>query len=234
MPLRILRVAVGLLLVAAGALMYAASWQRWAGACGWGQTEGDPCLTRQDHRYDFVAPTVPWEPVGTAAQLAGASLLVLAIAFALLPWALIGRRPGRIATVVLAGAVLAQVAVGAATLASGLSGSVVRPVTAALAVYLWLLWPPALLARFAFSSRGWTLATCIALALGTPLVAAVSYAVGPYDAQPWWEAISGVFTATGGICLLVAAVLGTRPADQDDDAIADASLPLADGATARD
>ncbi len=233
MALRTMRVGTGLMLVASGALMYAASWQRWAGACGWGQAEGDACLSRQDHRFDFVAPTVPWEPVGSAAQLAGASLLVLAIAFALLPWALIGRRPGRIATVVLAGAVLVQVAVGAATLASGLSGSVVRPVTAALAVYLWLLWPPALLARFAVSSRGWTLATCIALALGTPLVAAVSYAVGPYDAQPWWEAISGGFTATAGLCLLGAAVFGRRSESHDEtDTVA--SPALVDEAAARD
>lgn len=218
MRLRILRAGVGLLLVASGALMYAASWQRWAGACAWGQEDGGLCLRRQDHLYDFVAPTSPWEPVGSAAQLAGGSLLVLALAFALLPWALIGRRPGRIATVVLVGAVLAQVAVGAATLASGLSGGVVRPVTAALAVYLWLLWPPALLVRFAFGSRGWALAACGLLALSTPLVAAISYAIGSFDSRPWWEAISGVLTATAGLCLLTAAVLGARPPlPQDSD-----------------
>ena len=79
---------------ASGALMYTASWQRWAGACRWGDAESNRCLSRQDHLYDFVAPTGPWEPVGDAAQLAGWSLLFLAFAFDLLPWALTGRRPG--------------------------------------------------------------------------------------------------------------------------------------------
>ena len=183
--------------------------------------------------YDFVAPTSPWEPLGSAAQLAGGSLLVLAIAFALLPFALTGRRPGRFATVVLAGAVLAQLAVGVGTLTSGLSGSVVRPVTAALAVYLWLLWPPALLVRFTIPARGWARAASVLLLLATPLVAALSYAVGSYDARPWWEAISGLLTLSAGVCLLVAAVRCSRAGHQDEaDAVP--SSALADGAGTRD
>ena len=107
MVLRVLRVGAGLLLVTSGALMYAASWQRWAGVCPWGDDDGARCSVRQDHRYDFVAPSAPWEPVGEAAQLAGWSLLVLALAFALLPWALTGRRPRVASAVALVGAVLA-------------------------------------------------------------------------------------------------------------------------------
>lgn len=200
------RTGAGLLLVAAGGLMTAASGQRWGADCPWGSGDSGPCLERQDHRFDFLAPTTGWEPVGHAAELAGVSLVVLALGLALLPWAATGRPPGRVARVVLTGAVLAQVAVGVATLLSGIGGEVVRPVTAALAVYLWLLWPPALAVRFAIGARGWARAACVLLFLSAPLVAAVSYAVGVYDTRPWWEAVSGVLTVGAGLCLLVAAV----------------------------
>ena len=69
---------------------------------------------------------------------------------------------------------------------------------------------PVLLVRFAVAARGWTLAAAVWLVLATPLVAAFSYAVGPYDAQPWWEAISGLLTATAGLCLLGAAAFSRR------------------------
>jgi hypothetical protein len=210
MALRVLRVGVGVLLGASGALMYVASWQRWGGACPWGDVDGTLCTSRQDHRFDFVAPTAPWEPVGDAAQLAGWSLLVLALAFVLLPWALIGRRPGLVSAVALVGTVLALGAVGVATLRSGLNGSVVHPTSSDLALYVWLLVPPVLLIRFAVAARGWSLAAAVWLILATPLVAAFSYAVGPYDAQPWWEAISGSLTATAGLCLLAAAAFSSR------------------------
>ena len=210
MALRVLRVGVGVLLSASGALMYAASWQRWAGACTWGDVEGTLCTSRQDHLYDFVAPTAPWEPVGDAAQLAGWSLLVLALAFVLLPWALTGLRPGVGSAAALVGAVLALVAVGVATLRSGLAGSVVDPVADDLTLYVWLLVTPVLLVRFAVAARGWALAAAVWLVLATPLVAAFSYAVGPYDARPWWEAISGLLTVTAGLCLLGAAAFTSR------------------------
>jgi hypothetical protein len=205
MALRVLRVGVGVLLGGSGALMYAASWQRWRGACPWGDVDGALCTRRQDHRYDFVAPTAPWQPVGDAAQLAGWSLLVLALAFVLLPWALTGRRPGLVSAAALVGAVLALAAVGVATVRSGLAGTVVRPLSGDLALSVWLLAPPVLLVRFAVAVRGWPLAAAVWLVLATPLVAAFSYAVGPHDAQPWWEAISALLTATAGLCLLAAA-----------------------------
>ena len=84
--LRILRVWVATTLMASGGLLYAASWQRWAGACPWrGDQETQKCETRMDHLYDFLPPLEPWMPVGVAAQLAGASLLVLAVAVLALP-----------------------------------------------------------------------------------------------------------------------------------------------------
>lgn len=208
MSLRVLRVGVGVLLAASGVLMCLASWQRWAGACPW-VGGGGRCDFLQDHRYDFIAPTAPWEPVGDAAQLAGWSMLVLALAFVPLPWALTGRRPGVVSAVAWAGAVLGLAAVGVATLRAGLAGTVVHPILPDLTLLMWGLVTPALLVRFAIDSRGWPLAAAVSTVLSTPLVATFSYAVGPYDARPWWEAISGLLTVAAGVCLLGSAVLSS-------------------------
>lgn len=208
--LKVLRIGAGVLLGASGAMMCAASWQRWAGACAWGETDGPLCTSRQAHLYDFVTPTAPWEPVGDAAQLAGCSLLLLALAFALLPWALTGRRPGAVSLLAVVCAVLALVAVGLATVRSGLVGSVVHPVADDPVRYVWIWVPPVLLVRFSIAARGWSRAAAIGLVLATPLVAALSYAVGSYDARPWWEAISGLLTVVAGLCLLGAAAFSGR------------------------
>ena len=211
MVLRVLRVVTGVLLGVSGALVCAASWQRWGGACPWvGGVDDTLCALRQDHLYDFLAPTLPWEPVGTAAQLAGWSLLVLALALVPLPWALLGRRPDIASAVALLGAVLATGAVGVAIVRSGLTGSVVEPVVADVTLFVWALVPPVLLVRFAVASRGWALGAALTLILATPLVASFSYAIGPFDAQPWWEAVSGLLTATAGVCLLGAAAFSGR------------------------
>ena len=93
---------------------------------------------------------------------------------------------------------------------SGLTGSVVTLPPSDLAVYGWALIPPFLLVRWAVEARGWAIAAAASLVLATPLVAAFSYAIGSYDARPWWEAISGAFTVIGGGCLLVDAVVGGR------------------------
>jgi hypothetical protein len=232
MALRVLRVAVGVLLVASGALMYAASWQRWARACPWGDVDGALCTIRQDHLYDFLPPSTPWEPVGDAAQLAGWSLLVLALAFVLLPWALTGRRPGVVSTAALVGVVLALAVVGIGTVRSGLAGSVVQPFAFDVAVYVYVFLLPVVLVRFAIDSRGWALAAAVWLILSTPLVAAFSYAVGPYDARPWWEAISGLLIATGGLCLLGAAALSSR-SPTPENAAPHASPARAGGSASR-
>jgi len=211
MALRIVRVVVGLLLGVAGSLMYAASSQRWAGACPWvGGVDETLCAVRQSHLYDFLVPAPPWEPVGTAAQLAGWSLLVLALAFAPLPWALLGRRPDIASAVTVLCVVLATGAVGVAVLRSGLTMSVVEPVGAGVTLFVWTLVPPVLLVRFAIAARGWALGATVTLILATPLVASLSYAIGPFDAQPWWEAVSGLFTAAAGLCLLGAAAFSGR------------------------
>ena len=69
---RLIRAVVAVALLAAGVLLHAASWQRWAGACPFpGGPETGACNVRQDHLYDFLVVADPWQPVGTAAQQAG-------------------------------------------------------------------------------------------------------------------------------------------------------------------
>ncbi|KQV69709.1 hypothetical protein ASC64_07710 [Nocardioides sp. Root122] len=207
MGLLLVRVWTGAALVASGTLMYAASWQRWAGACLWGQDQDTfACNRRQDHLYDFLLPTEPWQPVGSAAELAGVSLIVLALALPFLATAVGGHRPGAAAATALLLSTLAVADVGVATLRSGLAGEVVGPVSADLALWLWLFVPLGLFVVLAVRGRGWARAGAILLVLGSPLVAAFSYALGSFDTAPWWEAVSGVLTGAGGLCVLTAAV----------------------------
>ena len=210
MALRVLRVVVGALLGASGVLLFAGSWQRWAEGCRWGNVDVGLCGEREDHLYDFVAPVDPWEPVGNAAQLAGWSMLLVALVFALMPWALTGRRPGIFSAVALIGAVLAQAAMGVATLRSGLAGIPVDPIGSGPIDYVWFLVPPVLLARFAVAAHGWTRAAAILMVLATPLVAGLTYAIGSWDARPWYEAMSAAFTVAAGLFLLAAAAFSRR------------------------
>jgi hypothetical protein len=216
MVLRILRVWVATTLIASGGLLYAASWQRWAGACPWsGDQETQTCDTRMDHHYDFLPPLDPWMPAGVAAQLAGASLLVLAAALVALPWALTGRGPGRASAVAVLATVLIVIAVGLATLRSGLDGAVVSPVGSNVTVLLWVFVPTFLFVYLALLSGGWASgAAAVLLILASPLVSSFTYAIGPWDAQPWWEAISGLLTCGAGACVLVEAV--RQPARRRD------------------
>ncbi len=214
--MRIVRVWVATTLMASGGLLYAASWQRWAGACPWrGDQETQRCETRMDHLYDFLPPLEPWMPAGVAAQLAGASLIVLAVALLPLPWALTGRKPGLPFAATLLATVLILISVGLAALRSGLAGAVVSPAAPDITIWLWLLAPPLLFGYLAVLSRGWASgAAAVLLILASPLVAFFSYAIGPWDAQPWWEAISGLLTCAAGACVLVEAI--RRPARRRD------------------
>ncbi|PKH41273.1 hypothetical protein CXG46_09265 [Nocardioides alpinus] len=211
-----MRVLTGLVLVASGVLLHLASWQRWAGHCPWGsQQETAACNQRMDHLYDFLFIGDPWVPVGKAAELAGLSLLLVALALILLPWATSELWPGPGITAGLALSALVLANVGLATRRSGLAGEVVEP--ALESGGFMLLWVPSLVLTWvAVRARGWVRAGSIFLVLGSPLVAAFTYAIGPFDAAPWWEAYSGDLTAMGGLCLLVAAV--RRPARKREPA----------------
>jgi hypothetical protein len=214
-----LRVWVAATLMASGGLLFAASWQRWAGACPWGgDQETHECEIRMDHLYDFLPPVEPWMPAGAAAQLAGASLLVLAVAVLPLPWALTGRKPGLTVAGVLLATVLSEIGVGLAALRSGSRGAVVSPVAPDITIWLWILAPLFLFGVLTVLSRGWaSRAAAVLLILASPLVAFSTYAIGPWDAQPWWEAISGLLTCGAGACVLVEAI--RRPTRRRDAGI---------------
>ncbi|SEC98887.1 hypothetical protein SAMN04489844_3411 [Nocardioides exalbidus] len=217
MGIRPVRVVVGVLLVASGALMFAASRQRWASACPYGGSPDTPaCEVRQDHRFDVVVPSDPWTPIGTSAQQAGWSLLVLASAMLLLPFALAAGRAAvgwGLGAVVAAGGIAD---IGQATLRSGLAGRPIAPLTESGSLLWWCLVPTVLLVGLLWKSRGWPRAGAAFVLLGSPFVAALTYGIGSFDAAPWWEAYSGTFTALGGLCLLVA---GARPARQSREAV---------------
>ncbi len=178
-----MRAWVGVLLAGSGVLMVAASSQRWGGVCSLASAVGgeltDACALRTDHDFEFLPPVDPWLPVGSSAQLAGWSLVVLAVALVLLPWALTGRRPGHVTAVALAAAGLAALAMGVATIRSGASGVVVAPVLGAVTLQVWLLLPPAVLVVLAVGARGWARASAILLVLASPLVAALLLRTGP-------------------------------------------------------
>ncbi|MEZ5096997.1 MAG: hypothetical protein R2731_13375 [Nocardioides sp.] len=192
--------AAGALLLASGVLMAAASRERWGGACS-GSLSSDACTARQDHLFDFVAPSAPWEPVGNAAQLAGLSLLALALGLVLLALLVPRRRPAAMSLLGMA-AVMNAVA-GVATLFSGLAGEVVQPPLARVVTTLWLVLTPVAVGWWGATARGWSLVAAVPVVVSTPLAAALTYAIGPFDARPWWEAVSGAFIVVGGLFLLV-------------------------------
>lgn len=208
--MRWVRAVVALALLAAGVLLHAASWQRWAGACPFpAGPETSACNARQDHLYDFLVVAHPWQPVGTAAQQAGVALLLIAFALLIAPWALIVR-PGLYATAALLAAALIYAAVATATLRSGISGEVVDPLMGNAASTLWFLVPTPVLIWAAVRARGWARAAAVFLVLASPLVMGISYAIGPFDANPWYEAYSGDLTALAGLCMLAAATLPAK------------------------
>lgn len=212
---RSIRALAAVALLVAGVLLHTASWQRWAGACAFPSgPETGACNVRQDHLYDFLMVADPWQPIGTAAEQAGAALLLIAGALLLAPWALLVV-PSPHLTVALVVAALAYAGVGTATLRSGLSGEVIDPVMGNAAFILWFWVPTPVIAWVAVRARGWARTAAVFLLLASPLVMGFSYAIGPFDANPWYEAYSGDLTAIAGLCLLVAAgrpLRAARPA----------------------
>ena len=53
--------------------------------------------------------------------------------------------------------------------------------------------------------------------MASPLVAGFTYAVGSYDARPWWEAVSGLLTVVAGGVLTAGAVRGHPPTIAADE-----------------
>ena len=206
-------VATSVLLVAAGALYVLGAWERWGAVCSFGPDDSTACVLRGDGRFDPVLPDT-WADVGSASQLIGLAMLLIAAALALTPVAL-GRRTTGFTAVVLAMAVLVQGSAGALTLVSGLRGEGVDfPQTAmsfSYVVLLPLLIGLALLIPDGEDRRaglrgglvGWML-------IGTtPMIQLmVAPALGgiAVDASPWSEVMVAPFLLVAALALLV----GTR------------------------
>jgi hypothetical protein len=207
-------------LAGAAGLTFAAAWQRWWPACPRGDFDNAVCTRLQSHEYDYLVPSPPWTPLGHAAELAGASLLALAVAALLLPAVLeppvrrarrrVGWRVGAALLAVVPGAGLALL--GLVTIRSGSSGHAVTiPVAVDLAIVVWaLVWPFALMV-FALAATATHLgpswrAPLVAALIGLSTPAPTALLFGPmfasytsYDTAPWTEAASAPFLLAAAI-----------------------------------
>lgn len=202
---------VPVLLSGSGVLMIMASRDRWWPVCRLGDFDAPDCLTLQDHRYDFLAPTEPWVPVGAAAQVGAGSMVLLSLALLLLPWLLgVAHRP---AVRLFVGAVLAAPLLTLAVMTgrSGLSGRVVEGLGLEWVYWLWILTPIALL-HMVFASQNadprpgmaGRLLVVGLVSASTPLgefFIAGALLGASYDTTPWSEAVSGVFLVAAGLAL---------------------------------
>lgn len=198
------RLAAALLLVASGSAMVAAAWERWGGVCGL-RTSGPGCDARQDHLYDVLMPSEPWVSIGRGPELAGWSLILVALVLPLLPWALTGRRPGLGLVATLAVVVPAVLDTGIAGIRSGLADRVVEPAFGSAADVISIVVTQVLVGWLIAASTGWARASAALLFLSLPLVGAFSYTTGSYDSAPWGEGIAGALSIGAGACLAFSA-----------------------------
>jgi len=201
------------LLAISGVLTFAGSAQRWWPACRVGAFDSGRCPELQDSAYDYVAPSSPESLIGTAAELHGTGMLLLAVAVLLLPGLLNGRQPSR--TLTFAATVMSAAVAFAAlpTLISGLEGEVVSLPLMWLPWVLYLLGLPALLivsAAGAAPAPGrvwlarWAVVNCLVVA-SNPLiqffVAPAIFLYTSHDTTPWTEAIGGVLLIGASVFL---------------------------------
>lgn len=198
------RGAVSLLMLASAAMSVVAAAQRWWPACPRGAFDTEACWRVQDHELDYLMPSDPWTPVGTAAQDAGVATLLLAGAAALLP--LVLARRVRWLPVLLAVVVSASLTVvGLHQWTAGVTGQV-QPATAALpAALLWAVVVPVVVVvwlvrttsgerdrRRAVRARWLGAALVASTPLPVALLGPVLLLYGSHDTTPWSEAVIAV------------------------------------------
>jgi hypothetical protein len=209
--LRVTRVLTALLLVASAALSFAAAWQRWGGVCRFGGDVDDPtCSPWQDHRFDALWPSEPWQPIGSMAQLLGLATVLLAVALVLVPTAL-GRRLTAWQRVSLVIGSLCLLLLGSTTLASGIAGHAVElpgatafGLVAAFGLPVFIVL--ALFTRGAQGSRAGLRGGLVTwmLVLATPyfqVVLAPLAGGSSYDTSPWSEAVTVPFLLVAAVAL---------------------------------
>ncbi|MBG6237833.1 hypothetical protein IWX78_000788 [Mycetocola sp. CAN_C7] len=214
--------AAAVLLVSA-MLQFVASLQRWVVFRN-SLTANE--ISAEDHLYDYTIPMDPWVPIGTAAELYGAGVLLTALGILILPLsAWTGRRAFRyrgVAVAVFVGEFLIALLVagslsidGAHALISGVSGS-----PSPLQHWGALGWVSVIgLTVMAVLWRGSRalMVACIFL-LGSTFVGylmatfviAPMLSGGSHDTAPWTETVVAASVAIAGVAMASAA----RPARQ--------------------
>ena len=201
-----------LMLALAGGLWAAAAMERWWPACRPGELGSVACSLIQDHRFDYVAPSAPWVPVGSAAQYAGAGYLALAVAFAVMA----AGRPR--AVVIPLGSVLAvsTAGVGVVTLASGVVERPVAPTAGVVAMSGWgLAGPLLILGLCALRTRpgrgpdpAWFMAAFLLLATPIPgFLFTPTFGHGSYDTVSWDGMLGAIMLVLAGGAALTSACL---------------------------
>jgi len=207
-------VAGGLVLLSA-ALQALASLERWVtGVRDWTRTDH----LIEDHRFDYLYPADPWEPIGAAAEVSGLGLILLGVGVGLLAHAGTAGRP-RTAPWVAPLAAIPFVLLGVHAVASGLIGA---PSFLAWLVE-WgflplmivsvggLVWLVLLALR---RTPLWSLAALLLIGV-TPLGYLVSaFGIAPYvagyqsyDTTPWTETILAAWTAAAGLFITLGAAV---------------------------
>lgn len=206
------------LFLVSGVLQVVASLQRWVIARA-DAPPGD--VTYEDHLYDYFWPADPWGEVGTAAELLGAGLLLLAAGVVALAWAI--RRDDAVWAVVAVVAVAVPTAItGLHALVSGLSGVPTPLQYGAILVLTGMLPFLGLIAlgirwrtRFPFAALA-----CIPLLASTaPGYLFAAFTIAPafagyqsHDTTPWTETIVAVCTALAALPLVVGVAVSSRRA----------------------
>jgi hypothetical protein len=216
------------LLVAAGAAWLWAAVQRWWPECRLDRYESMACIRRQDHEADYLWPTEPWVPIGSAALVAGLGCLLAVLGLLLVVPALARRSVHGVVAV----GVLLQAAVllplGAATYLSGRAGRPVEDVPALVpAGMLWAFLLPVVLALTvplvgkAVGGRELTslMALVVALLLTSPLLEyfLMSMTYTSHDTPPWSGLLSGVALVVAGVAAWWVPAAPSSGGERDDE-----------------
>ena len=240
-----LRLLGSTLFVASGALTLLGERARWWPACRWGEFDATRCLQLQDHRFDQVLPSEPWEPLPSVGWLAGSGIVLLGLAVLTLGPLVSAqvdtvpaRRGALLGASLLGGPALV---VGVVTILAAHSG---RPVGLGAGGFtltvVWLIGPPLVLLGVVIawslgpgavsSPVGAKAVVLAALFVSTPLV---SLFLGPavtgymsHDTTPWADTLAGVAAAVAGLALWPAT---SSSAGRERDGEARLTRPAVDG-----
>ncbi|MFL4472393.1 hypothetical protein ACIPVK_00125 [Paeniglutamicibacter sp. MACA_103] len=217
--------AAAVLFLASALLQHLASIQRWVVLRG--QRPGhEPSV--EDHLLDYIFPSDPWEPIGTAAQLFGAGTMVQAVGILAMALGVLAvprvapNRIGVISETVFAILVAASFfTVGTHALVSRISGvpSTMQDSQGLVAFMVWGGFES--LAALAWlwmgMSRG-AVAACLFL-LGTTLPGSAisNFTIAPmiagfvsHDTTPWLESVVASSSAAAALAMAFAAWSGVR------------------------